>query len=79
MPSRKMQKKIDYFFLPYNYILNTSRFMEIVANPYKIQDFTKSIDDILTNPVSKNEFRTESSKKLIPEQTKLMDPSKQWK
>jgi len=53
--------------------------MEIVANPYKIQDFTKSIDDILTNPVSKNEFRTESSKKLIPEQTKLMDPSKQWK
>jgi len=53
--------------------------MEAVANPYKIQDFTKSIDNILTNPVSKKEFRTESPKKLIPEQTKLIDPKRQWK
>lgn len=53
--------------------------MEVVANPYKIPDFTKSIDNTLSNPVSKKEFRTESPKRLIPEQTTLIDPKKQWK
>lgn len=42
--------------------------MEAVANPYKIQDIAKSIDSTLSNQVSKKEFRTETPKRLEPDQ-----------